>query len=123
MISADGQHVFRQGGGAAAAGSGAPSPPPATADTALSRPPAKPWVERIDIKTGTIERIYESTSDLTETISAPLDDDFNKAIISRESATAPPQSFILDLKTKEAKQITNNKDLMPEINRAICAPE
>ena len=66
-----------------------------------------------------LERIYEGTSDLAETISAPLDDDFSKAIISRESATVPPQSFILDVKTKEAKQITSNKDLMPEITNAI----
>jgi dipeptidyl aminopeptidase/acylaminoacyl peptidase len=30
-----------------------------------------------------------------------------------------PQSFILDLKTKDAKQITSNRDLMPEITSAI----
>ena len=116
MISTDGQHVFRQGGGAAAVAPGANAPVPADTTT---RPPAKPYVERIDIKTGTIERIYESTSDLNETISAPLDDDFTKALISRESATVPPQSYILDLKTKEAKQITSNRDLMPEITNAI----
>ena len=118
MISADGEHVFRQGGGAAAAGGGGAGAPNVGADT-TARPVAKPWVERIDIKSGTIERIYESTSELTETISAPLDDDFSKAVISRESATVPPQSFILDVKTREARQITGNRDLMPDITNAI----
>jgi dipeptidyl aminopeptidase/acylaminoacyl peptidase len=114
MISSDGQHVFRQGGGAATGGRGG-NP---AADT-TTRPATKPWVNRIEIKTGTTERIYQSSSDLTETISAPLDDDFSKAVISRESPAVPPQSFILDLKTRDAKQITSNKDLMPEITNAI----
>jgi dipeptidyl aminopeptidase/acylaminoacyl peptidase len=113
MIAADGQHVFRQGGGSAPAG-GTPNP----ADS-VTRPASRPWVERIDIKSGAVERIYQSTSDLTETISAPLDDDFTKAIISRESATVPPQSYVLDLKSGDAKQITTNRDLMPEITNAI----
>jgi dipeptidyl aminopeptidase/acylaminoacyl peptidase len=112
MLSSDGQHVFMQGGG------NAPAAPDA-ADSTEGRPTPKAWVDRIAIKTGERERIYESTSDLAETIAAPLDDDFNKAVITRESATVVPQSFILDLKTKDAKQITSNRDLMPEITSAI----
>ena len=99
-----------------------PAQRPAAAPAA---PPTRPPARRSRGSTGStsrparIERIYESTSDLAETISAPLDDDFSKAIISRESAKDVPQSFILDLKTKDAKQITSNKDLMPEITNAI----
>ena len=76
-------------------------------------------VDRIEVKTGTKERIYETSTDLTETLATPLDDDFNKAIVQRESSTMVPQSFLVDLKTKEAKQLTSNKDLMPEMTSAV----
>ncbi|HEY3933752.1 MAG TPA: prolyl oligopeptidase family serine peptidase [Gemmatimonadales bacterium] len=112
MLSSDGQHVFITGGGNAPA-------PADGADSTASGSAGRAWVDRIAIRTGERQRIYESTSDIPETIAAPLDDDFGKALITRESATVVPQSFILDLKTRDAKQITSNRDLMPEITNAI----
>ena len=120
MTSTDGKFVFTQGSArpaGAAAGAGAAGAAGATGTDSTAG--QKPFVEKIEIRTGTRTRIYHSDSPLTETISAPLDDDFNRAIIRRESRTEPAQSFILDLRTKEAKQITTNKDLAPEIRNAI----
>ena len=61
------------------------------------------YVERIEIRTGTRSRVYESAGDVLETISAPLDDDFSRVIVQRESPTMVPQSYVLDLATKQAK--------------------
>jgi dipeptidyl aminopeptidase/acylaminoacyl peptidase len=121
MVSTDGKFVFSQGtaraGGAGARGAGGGGAGGGGADSTTAA--QRPYVEKIEIRTGTRTRIYESTSPLTETIGAPLDDDFTRAIIRRESRTEPAQSFILDLRTKEAKQITKNTDLMPEIRSAV----
>jgi dipeptidyl aminopeptidase/acylaminoacyl peptidase len=101
MVSTDGKFVFRMG---------------TAADTAKVQ---NTWVEKIEIKTGSIVRLYESDASLVETISAPLDDDFSKAVIQRESATMVPQSYVLTLATKEAKQLTSNVDIMPELSAAV----
>ncbi|MBL0937912.1 MAG: S9 family peptidase [Gemmatimonadaceae bacterium] len=101
VVSADGKFVFTQG----------------TTPDSLRIP--KAFVERIEIRTGTRSRLYESAGDVIETISAPLDDDFSKAVIQRESSTMVPQSFVLTLASKDAKQLTNNRDLMPEMSSAI----
>lgn len=100
MVSTDGKSVFTLG------------------TTPDSTSIAKAYVERIDIRTGARTRLYESAGTVVETISAPLDDDFTRAVIQRESATTVPQSFVLTLASKEVKQLTNNRDLMPEMSSA-----
>ncbi|MCE2902145.1 MAG: prolyl oligopeptidase family serine peptidase [Gemmatimonas sp.] len=101
MVSTDGKFVFTQG---------------STPDS-LRMP--KAFVEKIEIRTGTRTRVYEGTGDVLETISAPLDDDFTRAIVQRESPTVVPQSFALTLSSKAATQLTTNRDLMPEISQAV----
>ena len=102
VVSTDGKHVFTQG---------------TTPDSAGKTPRA--YVEKIEIRTGTRSRVYESAADVFETINAPLDDDFTRAVIQRESPTMVPQSFVLTLASRDAKQLTNNVDLMPEITKAV----
>jgi dipeptidyl aminopeptidase/acylaminoacyl peptidase len=101
VVSTDGKFVFRIG---------------TAADTAKVQ---NTWVEKIEIKTGSIARMYESDASVVETISAPLDDDFLRAVVQRESATMVPQSYVLTLASKDAKQLTNNTDLMPELSAAV----
>ena len=101
VVSTDGKFVFRIG---------------TAADTAKVQ---NTWVEKIEIKTGSIARLYESDGSVVETISAPLDDDFSKAVIQRESASMVPQSYVLTLAGKDAKQLTSNVDLMPELSAAV----
>ena len=102
VVSTDGKYVFSQG---------------TTPDSAGKTPRA--FVEKIEIRTGTRSRLYESAADVFETIHAPLDDDFTRAVIQRESPTLVPQSYVLTLATREVKQLTNNVDLMPEITKAV----
>jgi len=103
IVSTDGKSVFTIG---------------STNDSTAGRMP-KAYVERIDIRTGTRTRVYESAGDVLETISAPLDDNFARVIVQRESPTMVPQSYMLDVATKQAKVLTSNKDLMPEISSAV----
>jgi dipeptidyl aminopeptidase/acylaminoacyl peptidase len=129
MTSTDGKFVFVQGtvgrgGGAGAAPANAPggagaAPAPAEPRDTTAGLPNRPYVEKIEIRTQARTRIYESNSPIAETIVAPLDDDFNRALVRRESRTRPGQSYILDLRTKEVKQITDNKDLFPELRGLV----
>jgi dipeptidyl aminopeptidase/acylaminoacyl peptidase len=130
IVSSDGKYVYTQSGGAgggAGRGAGAapvtapvPTPPPTpAADSTAPTPTPRAFVERIEIRTGTRVRIYETSSDVPETIATTLDDDFGKILVSRESAKVVPQSFIVDTRTKDAKQITSNTDVMPEMSGLI----
>jgi dipeptidyl aminopeptidase/acylaminoacyl peptidase len=101
MVSTDGKFVFSQG---------------AAPDTAKTQ---TVFVDKIEIKTGTKTRLYESDGALVESISAPLDDDFARAVVQRESATIVPQSYVLTLASKDVKQLTDNVDGIPEVTRAV----
>lgn len=101
MVSTDGKFVFTQGA----------SPDSVKTPTV--------FVERIEIRTGTRTKIYESSSEWFETISAPLDDDFSQAVIQRESPKVVSQSYVLTVASKAVKQLTANVDLMPELSSAV----
>ncbi len=103
IVSSDGKSVFSHG---------------SSSDSTSGSMP-KNYVDRIDIRSGERTRIYETSSELLESISAPLNDDYTKLLVQRESPTVVPQSFVVDVATKQAKQLTNNTDLMPEITSAI----
>jgi dienelactone hydrolase len=72
------------------------------------------FVDRVEITTGEKRRIFEGTADLWETVTAPLDDDFARAIITRQSPTAVPNAFLRDMATGELRQLTTNEDPAPE---------
>jgi dipeptidyl aminopeptidase/acylaminoacyl peptidase len=112
LMSTDGKYVYVQSGAAAGGRGGAATP----VDTAAANAPTpKASIDRIEIKTGTRDKLYETTSDVPETIATPLDDDMAHLLVTRESPKIVPQSFIVDTKSKEAKQITNNVDVMPQM--------
>lgn len=79
----------------------------------LENPP-KAFIDKVTIATGAKSRVFESSADFTESVVAPLDDDFARAIVLRESATQVPNSFLRDMKTGALAQLTDNKDRAPE---------
>ena len=79
----------------------------------------QPFVDRVEIKTGKKDRVFLSTADMYERVVAPLDDDFSKAVVARESATKIPDSYLRDMKSGQLTQLTHNKDYAPEITQAI----
>ena len=55
------------------------------------------FLDKVEIKSGKKTRVFEGASDVYETVEASLDDDFTKAIITRESPTMVPNDFVRDL--------------------------
>lgn len=81
--------------------------------------PPREFVDRVDLRTGTKSRLFESAKDAFESVAAPLDDDFTKAVVVRESPTEVPNSYLRDLKSGAMTRLTNNVDPSPEHTRAV----
>lgn len=79
----------------------------------------KAFVEKVEIRTGKKSSVFEGASDMFETVGAPLDDDFNKAIITREGPKTVPDSYLRDMKTGALTKLTANVDMTPEVTNAI----
>ncbi|MBK6485332.1 MAG: prolyl oligopeptidase family serine peptidase [Gemmatimonadetes bacterium] len=77
------------------------------------------FVDKVEIKTGTKSRLFEGASEVFESVSTALDDDFTRAVISRESPTMVPNSFVRDMKSGSVTPVTDNADLTPEFTKAI----
>ncbi|HKT09309.1 MAG TPA: prolyl oligopeptidase family serine peptidase, partial [Gemmatimonadaceae bacterium] len=79
----------------------------------------RPFIDRVEIRTGTKTRLFQSAADVYERVAAPLDDDFARAIVVRESPTMVPDSYLRDMKSGQVTQLTHNKDYAPEISQAM----
>ncbi|MEP7382446.1 MAG: prolyl oligopeptidase family serine peptidase [Gemmatimonadota bacterium] len=77
------------------------------------------FLDKVDIKTGKKTRLFEGASDVYESVETSLDDDFTKAIITRESPTMIPNSFVREMGSGTVTPITSNTDLTPEFTNAI----
>ncbi len=77
------------------------------------------FVDRVEIRTGAKTRLFESARDAVETVSAPLDDDFTRAVVSRQSPKEVPDFFLRDMKAGTMTKLTANKDYTPEFTNAI----
>lgn len=77
------------------------------------------FVDKVDLKSGARARIFEGAKDATETVSAPLDDDFTKVIITRESASQVADAYLNDMKSGTTTKVTSNKDYTPEFTNAV----
>ena len=77
------------------------------------------FVDRVDIRTGTKTRVFESPRDAFESVGTALDDDFTKAIVTRESTKDVPNAFLRDMKSGTMTKLTNNSDPTPEHTRNI----
>lgn len=79
----------------------------------------RPFIDRVEIKTGKKERVFLSAPDVYERVVAPLDDDFARAIITRESPTIVPDSYLRDMRSGRLTQLSHNTDYAPEVTQAI----
>jgi len=77
------------------------------------------FVDKVEIKTGQKSRVFEGQADLYETVTAALDDDFSKFVVSRESRTQVPDSYLRDGASGQYTKLTNNKDYTPEFTAAV----
>ena len=77
------------------------------------------FVDKVEIKTGTKTRLFESAGDVFESVATALDDDLKQVIITRESPTMVPNSYRRDMATGTVTAVTNDADLTPEFTNAI----
>jgi dipeptidyl aminopeptidase/acylaminoacyl peptidase len=103
LVSADGAHVFYQG-------------------TAYDKNPQevapKTFIDKVAIRGGEKQRIYESDNDgVYERVVAILDTEATQLVLSRESPTEVPQNF---LRSPDGRltQLTQNRDFTPDITSA-----
>jgi len=73
----------------------------------------RPFIDRISIRTGKKERIFEGSADMYERPLVPLDDDLKAMIISRESRTVFPDSWLWKRDGTLVK-LTDNRNPFPE---------
>jgi dipeptidyl aminopeptidase/acylaminoacyl peptidase len=77
------------------------------------------FVDKVEIRTGAKSKLFEGRTDMYETVTAALDDDFTKFVVDRESPTATPDSYLRDAASGQYTKLTANKDLTPEFTAAI----
>ena len=103
QLSADGTSVYLQG-------------------TAYDRNPnevgPKTFIDKVAIKTGEKQRIYESENrDVFERVSSALDIDAGRFIVSREGPRLVPQQYLVQ--NGKRTQITQNQDYTPDVTNAV----
>lgn len=102
MMSADGSSVFMGG---------------SIYDENPNDVAPKTYLDRVEVRTGETERLYESSNDgVYESISAILDAEAGTFIVNRESPTEIRQGFRLEGETRT--QLTDNIDYTPDLTAA-----
>jgi dipeptidyl aminopeptidase/acylaminoacyl peptidase len=101
LLSADGSSVFFQG-------------------TVNAKNPnevgPKTFVDRVAIKTGEKQRVFESDNNSAfERVSAIIDPDAGRFIVTREGPTEVPQQYLLE--GGQRKQLTQNVDVTPDLTK------
>ena len=77
----------------------------------------RPFIDRVTIRTAQKQRLFEGSRDAFERPLAALDDDMARMIISRETKSSIPDSFLWS-KGDAADNLTRNKDPYPDITAA-----
>jgi dipeptidyl aminopeptidase/acylaminoacyl peptidase len=103
LLSADGSSVFLQG---------------SVYDRNPNEVGPKSFIDKVNIKTGAKERIYESDNkDVYERVSSALDIDAGRLIVTREGPRSAPQQYLVQNRTRT--QITQNQDYTPDVTNAL----
>jgi dipeptidyl aminopeptidase/acylaminoacyl peptidase len=76
-------------------------------------------VDKVDIASGATTRVFHAAPDLAEFVVAPLDEEFSRVVVSRESPTQIAQVFLHDGKTGALTKLTDNKDYTPEYTNEV----
>ena len=100
LVSGDGGSVFLEGTHYAR-------------DAATTAP--RTFIDKVDLGTGTKTRLFESDTAIYESAAMPVDDDFSRFVVTRETEKVVPDQFLRDLTTGKLTRLTENKDVTPEV--------
>jgi dipeptidyl aminopeptidase/acylaminoacyl peptidase len=77
------------------------------------------FVDKVDFETGQKTRLFEGKGEIVENVVAPLDDDYSKVVVLKESPTMVADSYLRDMKSGTETKLTKNADFAPEVTQAI----
>jgi dipeptidyl aminopeptidase/acylaminoacyl peptidase len=77
---------------------------------------ARPYVDKINVKTGQKTRIFEGKGDLLESIDAVDGNDVKLVFTTRQGKDVVPDSFVTELSSGKVTKLTNNVNPAPWFN-------
>jgi dipeptidyl aminopeptidase/acylaminoacyl peptidase len=77
------------------------------------------FVDKVDLASGggTKTRLFESDTAVYESGPIPVDADFARFVVTRETETQVPDQFLRDRASGQLKRLTENKDVTAEVTR------
>lgn len=78
----------------------------------------QPFLDRVEIESGETERIFESSSDVYEQVTAVLDNNIDRVVLNRESRDMLPDSWLKDLSSGDLTKLTDNTDYNEAVTQA-----
>lgn len=78
----------------------------------------RPFIDRVDIRSGEKERIFQSAENVYENVTAVLDDEISEVIVSRESPQMHPDSWLVNLDSGNETKLTSNVDYNSAVTQA-----
>ncbi|WP_396216349.1 S9 family peptidase [Gemmatimonas sp.] len=79
----------------------------------------RPWLDRMDITSKARTRLMDSPADTFEEFVAAVDGDLSRFIVTRESRTVITDAWLRTAGSTDAKQLTKNVDVGPEVSQAV----
>jgi dipeptidyl aminopeptidase/acylaminoacyl peptidase len=73
----------------------------------------KPYLEKVNIKTGAKARVFEGKGDLLESIDAVDSDDVTRVFTTKQKTDVVPDSYVTELASGKSSKLTNNVDHSP----------
>jgi dipeptidyl aminopeptidase/acylaminoacyl peptidase len=77
---------------------------------------SRPYLDKVNIKTGAKTRIFEGKGGMTETIDAVDGDDVTRVFTTRQKADVVPDSYVTELATGKTTKLTSNVNRSPWFN-------
>lgn len=70
----------------------------------------RPFIDRVEIRTGAKERVFHSAEDVFEEVAAVLNDNLNELMLVRQSPDMLPDSWLYNRESGDMEKLTNNTD-------------
>lgn len=77
----------------------------------------RPFIDAAPLGKGEKVRLWQSSAEIYETVGAVLDDKLENLVLTRQSPTMAPDSYLRD-SSGSLKKLTNNRDFAPEVTQA-----
>ena len=75
----------------------------------------RPFIDRLNLRTGATERLFRADAKTYETVVAPLDDDAKTILTRAETQTDTPNYFVRDLAASGKRALTAFADPQPQL--------